>query len=117
MNPRFLAAALCLAAGAASADQIDLLKPMQAASLHEGQVDMVVYYLDAGDRLDVFATYAPNREPFEPARLRMSLADGDAVRFGLPGERQVIYGFARTGTTVSVTADPTARTVTEARLD
>jgi len=117
MEFRSLALAFCLAAGAASADQIELSSAMQAASLHEGGIDMVVYYLEEGDRFDVVATYAANREPFGPARLRMGLADGDSLRFGLPGERQVIYGFARSGATLRVTAEPTGHAVTEARLD
>ena len=117
MITRILATTLALTAGAASADQIELTKAMQAASLHEGGVDMVVYYLEQPDHFEVVATYAPKREPYEPARLRMGLVDGDDVSFGLPGEPQVIYGFARMGDTVTVTADPTIRTISEARLD
>jgi hypothetical protein len=117
MSIRALVAALSLVAGTAAADQIELTREMQAASLHEGAVDMVVYYLDDGEQIDVFATYAPSREPFEPARIRMSMADGDSVRFGVPGERQVIYSFARSGATLSVAADPTQHNVTAARLD
>jgi hypothetical protein len=111
------AAALCLVAGTAAADQIDLTREMLAASLHEGAVDMVVYYLENGERIEVFATYAPRREPFEPARLRMTLADGDSAHFGVPGERQVIYGFARTGASLRVIAEPTGQPVIEARAE
>lgn len=115
MITRFLAAALFLGAGTAAADQITLTKAMQAASLHEGGVDMVVYYLEEADHFQVVATYAPKREPFEPARMRMGLTDGDSVRFGVPGEPQVIYSFARAGDAITVSADLTRRTRTEAR--
>ncbi len=114
---RMFAAALVLGAGAAGADQIELSKEMQAASLHEGGVDMVVYYLEEPDHFQVVATYAPKREAYEPARMRMGLMDGDSVRFGVPGEPQVIYSFARSGNTVTVRADPTEQSFTEARLD
>lgn len=118
MFTRLLATALVLGAGTAAADQITLTKAMQAASLHEGGVDMVVYFLEETDHFQVVATYAPNKqEPFEPARMRMGLTDGDSVRFGLPGEPQVIYSFARTGDVVTVAADLTRPQLTEARLD
>jgi len=115
MMTRILAGAFILAAGAASAEQIELTSPMQGASLHEGGIDMVVYYLDQDDHFEVVATYAPNREPYEPSRFRLALADGDSMRFALPGEAQVMYGFVRTGDMVSVTAEPAD--VTQALLD
>lgn len=114
---RLAAAVFALGTGAAFADQIELTKEMQGASLHEGGVDMVVYYLEEPDHFQVVATYAPKNEPFDPGRLRMGLRDGDSVRFGVPGQHQVIYSFARTGDTVTVSADLTKRTITEARLD
>ena len=115
MMTRILASALFLAAGAAAADEIELTSPMQGASLHEGGIDMVVFYLDQDDHFEVVATYAPQREPYEPSRFRLAMADGDTMRFALPGEDQVMYSFARAGTTVSVTAGPAD--VTQALLD
>ena len=117
MLTRILAAILALGAGTATADQITLTKAMQAASLHEGGIDMVVYYLEEADHYQVVATYAPKSDTFEPARMRMGLTDGDAVRFGVPGEPQVIYSFARAGRTITVSADLTQPQITEARLD
>ncbi len=114
---RLFAAALALGTGTAFADQIELSKEMQAASLHEGGVDMVVYYLEEPDHFQVVATYAPKRDAYDPARMRMGLTDGDSVRFGVPGEPQVIYSFARSGNTVTVSADLTEQSFTEARLD
>ena len=115
MITRTLAAALVLAAGAAVAEEIVLSSPMQGASLHEGGIDMAVYYLDQDDHFEVVATYAPKREPYEPSRFRLALTDGDSMRFALPGEEQVMYSFVRTGATVKVTVGPAD--VTQALLD
>ncbi len=102
-----LPAALLIAAVApASADDIRLDRPMAAASLHDGGVDMVVYYLDHQDELEVVATYS-QKGAYEPARLRMALGDGDDVSFGLPGLSGASYRFTRTGAVVSVSAKPT----------
>lgn len=118
----FRTAALTLAfaagaAGLARADEIALERPMQAASLHDGGIDMVVFYLDRADHFEVVATYATVEAPDAPARLRMGLADGDAVSFALPGERHVQYSFARDGETVRVEARPTARDVAMAETE
>lgn len=99
----FVAAAL--SAAAASADEAVLTQPIQAGSIHEAGVDMVVYYTRAGDLLEVTATYVSEREP-APQRMRMGLADGDAVSFGLPGEAKIAYGFSRDGDTVTISTTP-----------
>lgn len=101
----FTAATLAVSAIAANADTISLYAPMQAASLHTGGVDMVVYYLDHDDHFEVVATYADGAEPFDPARLKMALVDGDDVNFGLPGQPQVSYGFTRDGDVVEIEAN------------
>ncbi|MAC79507.1 MAG: hypothetical protein CML66_15760 [Rhodobacteraceae bacterium] len=101
------AVALTAVAGAASADEITLTKPLSGATLHEGAVDMAVYMTEAEDGLEVVATYTPT-ETYAPARVAMVLADGDAVSFGLPGARTAHYTFARTGDNVTVTARPVA---------
>lgn len=115
MKTRILATACVFAASAAAADQIELSSPMQGASLHDGDIDMVVYYLDQHDHFEVVATYAPKGEPYEPSRFRLAMADGDKMRFALPGEGQVMYGFVRTGGTVRVSAETVD--VTQAMLD
>lgn len=91
----------------ASADTITLSAPLNGASLHEGGVDMNVYYTAAADRgFEVVATYAPVAAPAEAARLRMVLEDGDSVRFALPGHDEAIYAFQRNGAAVAVSVQP-----------
>jgi len=99
------ATAFALAPTAALADSITLNAPMQGASLHEGSIDMVVYYLDHDDHFEVVATYAAKTGNTEPNRLRMALTDGDASKFSVPGHRHVIYAFSRENDTVHVSAD------------
>lgn len=101
-----LAAALMIVGASATADTIRLSTPTQGASLHGGGVDMAIYYVEAGDRFDVVATYAPRARPEDVARLRLQMADGDYVSFGLPGQQGVIYRFSRLGALVEVSADP-----------
>ncbi len=108
-----LGLAACLALPA-QADQIELTAPMQGESLHEGGVDMAVYFIKAGDLYEVVATYTDTTGPYDPARLRMGLADRDAVHFSLPGLRHVGYAFERHGGTVRVTAEPRAQTISQA---
>lgn len=100
-----IAAALFTGA-AASADEIELRESMQAASLHEGGIDMVVYFLEHDDHFEVVGTYAAVDAAHDPARIRMGLVDGDSVSFSMPGQDQVRYSFARKGDVVSVSADP-----------
>lgn len=104
-GPVFVA---CLSFGATvalSADSIHLGAPLQGASLRGDDVDMSVYYLDHGDHFEVVATYALRNEPYDPARLRMGLSDGDNVSFGLPGQTGYLYRFSRHGSSVFVVAE------------
>jgi hypothetical protein len=110
----YLAAALILgAAGFAApdtrADSIRLDRPMAGASLHAGGVDMTVYYVAHDDHFEVVATYVQQDGPYDPARLRMGLSDGDDVSFGLPGLPGVLYRFARDGRSVTVDAASSGR--------
>jgi hypothetical protein len=109
-----LGLAACLTAVPAQADQIELTAPMQGASLHDGGVDMAIYFVEADDLYEVVATYIDATGPYDPARLRMGLADGDAVHFSLPGLRHVGYAFERDGGTVRVTAEPRMQTISQA---
>jgi hypothetical protein len=104
------AAAFALAAPlSAAADTIELSAPLMSASLHEGDVDMNVFYISrGGDGFDVIATYAPVEASADAARLIMKLADGDAVRFALPGHEDTTYSFRRAGATVAIRAEPAA---------
>jgi hypothetical protein len=97
------ATAVTAATMPATADSISLVKPIAAASLHDGGVDMVVYYVDHEDHFEVVATYTAQDGPYEPGRLRMMLVNGDTVSFGLPEHPGVLYNFERFGETVSVT--------------
>lgn len=102
-----VAAAVAVAAPlSAGADMIALSAPLASASLHKGGIDMNVYYTTQDDNgFEVVATYAPAATPAEAARLRMRLADGDAVHFALPGHEATIYTFERSGATVAVSAE------------
>lgn len=134
-----ITAILTLLPAAALADAIELTRPMQAASLHEGAIDMVVYYLDHPDRDDfeVVATYASKAEPGKPSRIWIDLTDGDSMSFDLPYEvnrsaitdervweaarkatgidseagSRVIFSFTREGNTVQVSAKLTEREI------
>lgn len=110
--PRFplttlAAGVLALAALPAAADEIRLDVPLAAASLHDGGVDMVVYYLEHADHFEVVATYVAQYAPDAPARLHMGLVEGDRVSFGLPGLPGMTYRFSRTGAVIAVEATPT----------
>ena len=102
MNRFFTAVAIAaVSATAATAEEITLGAPLQAGLLHENGVDMAVYYDETETGFAVVATYI-SHDRFSPARFSMTLADGDAVSFGLPGEPQAYYTFAREGADVSV---------------
>jgi len=98
------AAALALTASHAFADTVTLAAPMAGATLHESDVDMSVYWTDAGGAYALVTTYVIDEAPAEPARLQMHLAEGDSVSFGLPGVQGRLFTFARDGGTVSVTS-------------
>lgn len=103
----FIAAAVAFALSttAALAQSISLNAPMQAASLHSGNLAMVVYYMEMEDHYQVVATYVSQDAPQEPARIKMALSDNDATRFGMPGHPGIIYAFSRSGETVNVSAE------------
>lgn len=101
-----LAAAFATLSGFAQAETIEMTGPAQAAVLHDGAMDMVVYYVDHGDHFEVVATYNAKAGPFDPQRLRMGLADGDSTQFSLPGQLDTVYYFEREGESVLVQADP-----------
>ncbi len=101
-----LTGAFCGNMPEARADSISLDTPMAAASLHEGHVDMVVYFLDRSDHFEVVATFAARDSAYDPARLRMRLAEGDAVSFALPGHIETQYSFSRLTDVVTISANP-----------
>ncbi|MHA6645745.1 hypothetical protein [Mesorhizobium sp. A623] len=92
-----------IASTAASAGSITLSAPMAGITLQSRDVDMSLYFIEtAGGRYEVVATYVDDTTPNDPGRLVMSLADGDSTSFGLPGHPGVLYGFSRTGSSVTV---------------
>ncbi len=102
MTRMFLAAALALTAGAAAADEITLKTPLAGAALHEGGVDMSVYWTEVAAGYEVVATYQGTAD-VQASRIAMVLNEGDRVSFGLPGTRGVVYSFARENGAVTVT--------------
>ena len=99
-----LLAALFLATPA-FAEQVTIERPIEGGSLHEGRLDMVVYYFPVdGDLLEVTATFAL-KGGGDPLRVVMGLADGDSVAFSMPGHQHSLYAFSRSGEEVTVSSD------------
>lgn len=93
-------AAMLLAAPSA-AEEVTLAAAVHAGSLHDGPLDMVLYYVPvAGGLLEVTGTYAP-KAGGKARRFVMRLSDGDAVSFAMPGYPQTTYRFARAGAMVT----------------
>jgi len=93
-------AAMLLAAPTA-AEEVTLAAAVQAGSLHDGPLDMVLYYVPvAGGLLEVTGTYA-SKAGGKARRFVMGMSDGDAVSFAMPGYPQATYRFVRTGATVT----------------
>ncbi len=101
-------AALFLAAPA-FAEEATIGRPIEAGSLHEGHLDLVVYYVPVeGDLLEVTATFAP-KIGGDPQRVVMGLADGNSVAFSMPGHRGPLYAFSRSGEEVTVSSETDMR--------
>ena len=107
LAPAFVAA---FVAGPALADQMTMTRAIQAASLHDGPLDMVAYYEPApGGALEVTATFAPRKVTMmaaAPMRIVMALGEGDDVAFAMPGYPQALYRFVRSGEDVTVSVRP-----------
>jgi hypothetical protein len=105
--------ALAVLAGQGRAEETTVTRAIEAASLHEGPLDMVAYYRPVdGGSLEVTATFAPHDpSAFEPMRIVMALGDGDDVALAMPGYMEALYRFRRAGAavTVSVREVPTPR--------
>ena len=73
-------------------------RPIEAATLHEGPLDMVAYFQPGAEgKLVVTATFAAHGAEGEPMRVILALADGDDVAFAMPGFLEAVYRFARAG--------------------
>ena len=101
---RMAAVAACLLAGPGLAEEMTVTRAIEAASLHEGPLDMVAYYVPvAGGALELTATFASRDEqPASPIRIVMALGEGDDVAFAIPGYPQALYRFVRSGAAVTV---------------
>lgn len=99
----------------AHAAEVELSREIQGASIHENGVDMVVYYTRAGALLEVVATYVEDGDARNPSRLRMGMADGDKVKFALPGREGLNYAFSRNGASVRVVTEPVSEPIEIAR--
>jgi hypothetical protein len=94
---------LAILAGPVLAEEMTVRRAIEAATLHEGPLDMVAYYQPAPDgALAVTATFAARDEGDEPMRVVMGLGDGDDVAFAMPGYPQSLYRFVRAGEAVTV---------------
>lgn len=99
-----LLAALFLATPALS-EEATIGRPIEGGSLHEGRLDMVVYYVPVdGDLLEVTATFAP-KGGGDPQRIVMALADRDSVAFSMPGYQDSLFAFSRSGEEVTVSLE------------
>jgi len=61
------------------ADTISLSIPYEAASLHDGDVDMVVYYVDHPDHFEVVATYVSKTDLTTANLKRLELTTRSAL--------------------------------------
>jgi hypothetical protein len=107
MTRRTLGASLLAAlflATPAFAEEATVGRPIEGSSLHEGRLDMVVYYIPVErDLLEVTATFAP-KGGGDPLRVVMGLADGDSAAFSMPGYQDSLYAFSRSGEEVTVSS-------------
>ncbi|MER8471662.1 hypothetical protein [Mesorhizobium sp. M1405] len=89
----------------ALAEEATIGRPVEGGSLHEGHLDMVVYYVPVdGDLLEVTATFAP-KTGGDPLRVVMGLANDDSVAFSMPGHQGSLYAFSRSGEQVTVSTE------------
>ena len=98
-----LLSATPMAGSTAAADEVMLYGPGHGATLQSDDIAMSLYFTETpGDGFAVVATYVSAADAEQPNRLVMNLADGDSLRFGLPGHPGILYQFARNGHVVTV---------------
>ncbi len=106
---RFAIAAMMAAAlftAPAIAEQVTVDAPIQAGSLHDGDLDMVVYYTKTETgAMEVTATFAGRTGPYSPMRIVMAMQDGDQVSFAMPDYPNSQYAFSRAGEELTVSVD------------
>src|SRR4051812_640644 len=95
-----LLAALFLATPALS-EEATIGRPIEGGSLHEGHLDMVVYYVPVdGDLLEVTATCA-RRCAGAPLRMFRGLADDASAASSMPGYQDTLHAFPGSGKKVT----------------
>ena len=110
-----LLAAMFLATPAL-AEEVTVARPIEGALLHQGRLDMAVYFVPVdGEILEVTATFAP-KGGGDAQRVVMALADGDSVAFAMPGYQDALYAFSRAGETVTVSSEIGASLRPESRV-
>jgi hypothetical protein len=88
----------------AMAEESAMHRAIEAASLHQGPLDMVAYF-QPGETgaVVVTATFVERDAPeARPMRVVMAMADGDDLAFAMPGFREALYRFRRDEGTVTV---------------
>ena len=92
------------------AEEVTLHGSVEAASLHDGPLDMEASYeAERRGALPVTATFAARTASMmsaAPMRLQMALGDGDDLAVAVPGYPQVLYRFLRNGADVTVSVRP-----------
>lgn len=103
---------LVLLSGIAPAEEAVMLEPIQAASLHQGPLDMVAFWqhLDDGG-FELTATFRAREPEAQPMRVVMKLEEGDSVRFAMPGYASALYTFERTDARVTAAVELLSRRV------
>jgi hypothetical protein len=114
-------AAAGLLAGPALAEQQTMRSATEAASLHDGPLDMVAFYQTTPrGALEVTATFAPRSVTMlaaAPAPLVLPLEEGDDVAFTVPGYPEAVYRFTRTGAAVTASVRAVRPAATRAALN
>jgi hypothetical protein len=111
-----VALAVTLLAGATFADDVRIMRPIEAGILATEDLTLVAYFAEFPDEgYQVTATWL-GVEDTEPNRLTMRLAEGDRVSFSLPGHAGTRFTFARGFEEITVEATPVSRDDRAARL-
>ena len=98
---------------AQAGDAAVMTKPIQGATLEEGDMSVALYYVERDEALDVVATYVTTAAPSAPNRIQIGLRDKAVVRVSLAEAPNDVFVFRRDGGTVTVSAGPRERQVTE----
>lgn len=95
--------AQCIAIAGRRTGRPTSVRPIEAGSLHEGRLDMVVYYVPAdGDLLEVTATFAP-KGGGDPQRVVMA----SPMPAPWPSPCRAIYAFSTSDEKVMVSTETT----------